>query len=79
MSFGVGKVFGSFLGGSIQKVVGKLQIIYFSVFFDILATVLMCNNNFFSFCAGRFFIGLYCGFITTNVPRYVKVFLLIKK
>ena len=71
LGFGVGKMFGSVIAGSIQKIVGKLGTLYIAEPIQIISVVLQIMPNIWCFLIGRVLNGVYCGFNTTTAPRLI--------
>jgi MFS family permease len=69
--YGIGKMTGSFLAGSIQKLMGKLNVLYTAEIFNALSLGLQCVPNIWVFLVGRIFNGFYCGFNSTTAPRLI--------
>ena len=71
LAFGIGKIFGSFFGGALQKLAGKRVLLYLAEILSILVMVLCCLGNYWLFLVGRVLCGFYCGIATTNSSRLI--------
>lgn len=69
LAFGMGKVFGSLLSGSLAKIIGKLNILFIAEIFNLLAIALLFWKDEYLFIISRVLTGICCGFNTTNAPR----------
>lgn len=77
--FGIGKMFGSVFGGSVQKKFGKRNILYFNEILTIASCTTGMFGNYWVFVISRICVGFYCGNISTNASRIITECFPIKK
>ena len=71
MAFGMGKVIGSLLGGTLAKIIGKLNVLFLAELWNILSVLLLFQPSTYTFMLSRAVAGLCSGFNTTNAPRQI--------
>ena len=69
--FGIGKVIGSQLAGSLANKFGRKNCLIVSELANIASLILICYNSEFCFILGRALVGIYLGFVTCLSPRMI--------
>jgi len=75
LAFGMGKMVGSIIAGTIQKKIGKLKVLFISELWNLisisLTIIAIFYNSVWILLLSRVFTGLMCGFNTTTAPRMI--------
>lgn len=71
LAFGMGKVVGSLVGGSLAKKIGKLNVLFVAEIWNAISSILLFWPNKYMFMVSRIFTGFCCGFNSTNAPRQI--------
>lgn len=69
--YGIGKMIGSILAGSLQNRFGKLKLLVFSEIFNLVSAILLVIPVLWVFLIGRAVQGFYAAFLSSMAPRLV--------